>query len=160
MGFLLLLLCCLSAAEAKVYRVEDVPMVHLADRTRYVSNPDGILSSASMATIDSLLFVLEEKTGIQVLVAVLGDMLELGGDSLNEHMSVIRSVASRGFGSAFFVGKEFMSASGHVHLTDDMMFFESSDELAGYLQKEQISGSTILIKGSRGTRMEKVIPAL
>ena len=53
-------------------------MVHLADRTRYVSNPDGILSSASMATIDSLLFVLEEKTGIQVLVAVLGDIE--GGD--------------------------------------------------------------------------------
>lgn len=78
LGFLLLLLCCLSAAEAKVYRVEDVPMVHLADRTRYVSNPDGILSSASMATIDSLLFVLEEKTGIQVLVAVLGDIE--GGD--------------------------------------------------------------------------------
>ena len=91
---------------------------------------------------------------------MLGDMLELGDDSLNEHMSVIRSVASRGFGSAFFVGKEFMSASGHVHLTDDMMFFESSDELSGYLHKEQISGSTILIKGSRGTRMEKVIPAL
>ena len=78
LGFLLLLLCCLSAAEAKVYRVEDVPMVHLADRTRYVSNPDGILSSASMATIDSLLFILEEKTGIQVLVAVLGDIE--GGD--------------------------------------------------------------------------------
>ena len=78
LGFLLLQLCCLSVAEAKVYRVEDVPMVHLADRTRYVSNPDGILSSASMATIDSLLFVLEEKTGIQVLVAVLGDIE--GGD--------------------------------------------------------------------------------
>ena len=78
LGVLLLLLCCLSVAEAKVYRVEDVPMVHLADRTRYVSNPDGILSSASMATIDSLLFVLEEKTGIQVLVAVLGDIE--GGD--------------------------------------------------------------------------------
>lgn len=74
----MLQLCCLSVAEAKVYRVEDVPMVHLADRTRYVSNPDGILSSASMATIDSLLFVLEEKTGIQVLVAVLGDIE--GGD--------------------------------------------------------------------------------
>ena len=78
MGVLLLLLCFVSVAEAKVYKVEDVPMVHLADRTRYVSNPDGILSSASMATIDSLLFVLEEKTGIQVLVAVLGDIE--GGD--------------------------------------------------------------------------------
>lgn len=69
-GVLLLLLCTLFAG-AKVYRVGDVPMVHLQDRTRYVSNPDGILSPSSVATIDSLFFALEEKTGIQVLVAVL-----------------------------------------------------------------------------------------
>lgn len=46
-------------------------MVHLADRTRYVSNPDGILSKSTVASIDSMLFSLEEKTGIQALVAVL-----------------------------------------------------------------------------------------
>ena len=73
-----LLLCCLSVAEAKVYKVEDVPMVHLADRTRYVSNPDGILSASSVAAIDGMLLALEEGTGIQVLVAVLGDIE--GGD--------------------------------------------------------------------------------
>lgn len=78
LGVLLLLFCFLAVAGAKVYEVEDVPMVHLADRTRYVSNPDGILSPASVATIDSLLFALEGKTGIQVLVAVLGDIE--GGD--------------------------------------------------------------------------------
>ena len=78
LGTLLLLLCFISMAEAKVYRVKDVPMVHLADRTRYVSNPDGILSSSTVATIDSLLFALEENTGIQVFVAVLGDID--GGD--------------------------------------------------------------------------------
>ena len=75
---MLIFLCFLSVAEAKIYKVGDVPMVHLADRTRYVSNPDGILSPASVATIDSLLFALEGKTGIQVLVAVLGDIE--GGD--------------------------------------------------------------------------------
>ena len=78
LGMLLLLLCSFSVAEAKVYRVEDVPMVHLADRTRYVSNPDGILSASSVATIDSMLLALEDSTGIQVLVAVLGDID--GGD--------------------------------------------------------------------------------
>lgn len=78
LGVLLLLLCFVSVAGAKVYRVEDVPMVHLADRTRYVSNPDGILSASSVATIDSMLLALEEGTGIQVLVAVLGNVD--GGD--------------------------------------------------------------------------------
>ncbi len=74
----LLLLLLPFVAAAKVYKVKDVPMVHLDDRTRYVSNPDGILSPAAVATIDSLLFALEENTGIQAIVAVLGGIE--GGD--------------------------------------------------------------------------------
>lgn len=68
---LLLAFCVIFTVDAKVYKVEDVPMVHLQDRTRYVSNPDGILSQGTVASIDSLLFSLEESTGIQALVAVL-----------------------------------------------------------------------------------------
>ena len=37
---ILLALCCCITVAAKEYKVEDVPMVHLMDRTRYVSNPD------------------------------------------------------------------------------------------------------------------------
>ena len=74
----LLLLLLPFVATAKVYRVKDVPMVHLDDRTRYVSNPDNILSPAAVATIDSLLFALEENTGIQAIVAVLSGIE--GGD--------------------------------------------------------------------------------
>lgn len=58
-------------ADAKEYKVEEVPMVHLQDRTRYVSNPDGILSPAAVATMDSILYALEQKTGIQTLVVAL-----------------------------------------------------------------------------------------
>lgn len=75
---LLIALAPLFHAGARVYKVSDVPMVHLHDRTRYVSNPDNILSPLSVATMDSLLFSLEEKTGIQVVVAVLTDIE--GGD--------------------------------------------------------------------------------
>ena len=67
----MLLLLCAVCAWSKVYRVEDVPMVHLSDRTRYVSNPDNILSPTAVATMDSLLFSLEEATGIQVLVVAV-----------------------------------------------------------------------------------------
>ena len=45
--------------------------MHLQDRTRYVSNPDGILSSSAVATMDSILYALEEKTGIQTLVVAV-----------------------------------------------------------------------------------------
>lgn len=68
---LLLILCTFVAAVAKVYKVEDVPMVHLQDHTRYVCNPDGLLAQSSVAMMDSMLSALEKQTGIQVLVAVL-----------------------------------------------------------------------------------------
>ena len=64
------LFCCLPIA-AKDYTVKEVPMVHLQNKYRYVSNPDGILSDAAVKEIDQLLYHLEQKTGIQTLVAVL-----------------------------------------------------------------------------------------
>lgn len=69
--FLLCSFCSLCTVEAKEYKVEEIPLVHLADRTRYVSNPDGILSEITVKAIDAMLFSLEEQTGIQTLVAVV-----------------------------------------------------------------------------------------
>lgn len=70
---LLFILCLLGglAIQAKEYTIQEIPMVHLQDRTRYVSNPDGILSASAVATMDSILYALEQKTGIQTLVVAV-----------------------------------------------------------------------------------------
>lgn len=60
-----------STMQAKEYAVKDIPLVHLQDRTRYVSNPDGILSASAVATMDSVLYALQQKTGIQTLVVAV-----------------------------------------------------------------------------------------
>ena len=57
--------------QAKEYTIKEIPMVHLQDRTRYVSNPDDILSPSSVSTMDSILYALEQKTGIQTLVVAV-----------------------------------------------------------------------------------------
>lgn len=90
-------------------------------------------------------------------IAMLGDMLELGEDSAAEHKAVIESALSRGFSKVFFVGNEFSAVS---LASDEAVFFQTSDELAEYLKSNPVQGATVLIKGSRGTRMEKVIPVL
>ena len=64
--------------QAKEYTVQEIPMVHLQDRTRYVSNPDNILSTSAVATMDSILHSLEQKTGIQTLVVAVTGIK--GGD--------------------------------------------------------------------------------
>ena len=95
-------------------------------------------------------------------VAMLGDMLELGEESLAEHVAVIRSACSRGLDRVCFVGKEFKAASSEVEgdILENARFYETSAELADSLKEEQLAGATVLIKGSRGTRMENVIPTL
>ena len=72
-----LLLCALHLS-AKEYKVEDVPMVHLQNRLRYTVNPDNILSEQTVYAIDTTLYSLEQRTGIQVLVAALENIE--GGD--------------------------------------------------------------------------------
>ena len=95
-------------------------------------------------------------------VALLGDMLELGSESLSEHVTAIRSACSRGLSMICFVGKEFQAASAEVpaEMLVNARFFATSDELAAFLGENPLSGAVVLIKGSRGTRMENVIPAL
>ena len=95
-------------------------------------------------------------------VALLGDMLELGSESLSEHVTAIRSACSRGLSKICFVGKEFQAASAEVpaDMLVNARFFATSDELATFLGENPLSGAVVLIKGSRGTRMENVIPAL
>lgn len=76
--FFCILLAVLSTialpTTAKEYKVEDVPMVHLQDKMRYVSNPDGILSQQAVATMDQILYQLEQKTGIETLVVAVEEI--------------------------------------------------------------------------------------
>ena len=57
--------------QAKEYAIKDIPMVHLQNRTRYVSNPDGVLSAGAVAAMDTTLFALEQRTGVQTLVVAV-----------------------------------------------------------------------------------------
>ena len=59
---------------SKVYTPTTIPMVYLEDRTRYTCNPDGILSAHAVSTMDSIFYALEQQTGIQTVVAEVGEI--------------------------------------------------------------------------------------
>lgn len=73
-----LLLCLITLAQAaeKAYTTTTIPKVHLQDKTRYTCNPDGILSTAACDSIDRMLYALEQATGIETVVAVVGSIGE------------------------------------------------------------------------------------
>ena len=77
----LLLLVCLCAwlpAAAHPYTVEQIENVQSADRTRFTSNPDGILSQAAVARIDSICYDLRRTALAQVAVVAVDAIA--GGD--------------------------------------------------------------------------------
>ncbi len=88
---------------------------------------------------------------------MLGDMLELGADSQSLHREVVEKLLAMDLSLICLVGKEFAAASAGI---DGILCFETSDALAQWLKENPLDGATVLIKGSRGTKMEKVIPML
>ncbi len=71
---LLIIVCASAAAIAKTYKVEEVPNVHVADRTRFISNPDAIVSPAAVANIDSTLSRIRQSTSAEMVAVVIGDI--------------------------------------------------------------------------------------
>lgn len=75
-----LLLCCcltlLSAQAGQTYTIDNLPNVHVQNAQRYLCNPDNILSIAAQDSIDRMLYRLEQETGIETVVAVVGSIGE------------------------------------------------------------------------------------
>ena len=91
-------------------------------------------------------------------LALLGDMRELGAESLSEHVKVVEQLLASGI-PAMLVGEEFAKAV-KIKETDAFTCFGTSEELAAWLKASPVSGKAILVKGSRGIKMETVLPVL
>ncbi len=70
----IVLSCMAAQAAPREYRVEDIPNVQVADRTRFVSNPDGLLSENAVYRIDTMLYSLKESGRAQVAVVAVNSI--------------------------------------------------------------------------------------
>ncbi len=116
----------------------------------YNANP-----SSMAVALNNLDLVVSEKK-----VALLGNMLELGPDSLELHKEVIGRALSMNLSLICLVGEEFANCQQEYPATDTLRYFPTSAELAAYLTTHPLENTTVLLKGSRGSRMEKVIEVL
>lgn len=71
---LLLLVFFYAAAEARPYSVEEIPNVQLSNRYKFTSNPDGILSQAAVARIDSICYDLRHRGIAQTAVVAVAEI--------------------------------------------------------------------------------------
>ena len=71
---LLLLVFFYTAADARPYSVEEIPNVQLSNRYKFTSNPDGILSQAAVARIDSICYDLRHRGIAQTAVVAVAEI--------------------------------------------------------------------------------------
>jgi UDP-N-acetylmuramoyl-tripeptide--D-alanyl-D-alanine ligase len=90
-------------------------------------------------------------------VLILADMFELGDDAFLEHeMIVKKALFNHTFSWVIFVGEYFKAHEAN----EGALFFAKTEELATYLQEHKIKDSLVLVKGSRGMKLESVIEFL
>ena len=111
----------------------------------YNANP-----SSMRASIDHFL---ENFPGPRILI--LGDMLELGTDSMKEHRQLVSDLEEKNdnYEQLWLVGKEF----GKLDVNAPIRHFPSAEKVAEELKKQEIRNHSILLKGSRGIGLEKII---
>ena len=89
-------------------------------------------------------------------VFILGDMLELGEKSEDEHKKILKMLLSQKNERIILVGTQFQKIAPEFGFKS----FSDINKLSEYLKKEPVRGSSVLIKGSRGMTLEKIYDLL
>ncbi len=112
----------------------------------YNANPTSMRSAlSSFAKIDN-----------HAKIFILGDMREMGADAPMVHEEVIRQTIDLRL-SGFFIGEEFLKFKG---MHPNAIFLKSTEPLIEHFTQNPPADLLILLKGSRGISLEKVIPYL
>ncbi len=85
---------------------------------------------------------------------ILGDMFELGKTSLEEHQAIANLVEDLKFENSYFVGEIFHQTKTKNNL------FKTFEDLIEYLKNKPLKHQSILIKGSRGMRLERLLESI
>jgi len=84
---------------------------------------------------------------------ILGDMFELGPETAEEHQSIVDFVQSLGFEQIYLIGKHFAATQNECQT-----FMRTEDFISAL--PEEVKKLNLLIKGSRGMALERILDAL
>jgi UDP-N-acetylmuramoyl-tripeptide--D-alanyl-D-alanine ligase len=120
--------------------------------------------NASLISVTSALKSLKELPVGKRRIAVLGDMLELGNKEEDAHRSIGEAVATLDIDALITYGKRaFLMSERAKELgmsTQKIRHFDAMEKLIEYVKSILKEGDAVLVKGSRGMKMERVAAAL
>ncbi|GAB3923217.1 UDP-N-acetylmuramoyl-tripeptide--D-alanyl-D-alanine ligase [Mucilaginibacter myungsuensis] len=109
----------------------------------YNANP-----SSMAVAIDNI-----SKLAADKKVLILGDMFELGDDSAAEHAGVIQKAMDANVTQRIFIGEAFYQQSELINAD----FYRTAQDAIDALKAKPIRNATVLIKGSRGMALERLV---
>ncbi len=94
-------------------------------------------------------------------VLILGDMFEMGAEAGAEHETIIKKALAAGVDERIFIGAEFQKAAQSMDhgpsTIDNTVFHPGVEAASAYLKNNPIQNATVLIKGSRGMALERLV---
>ena len=148
-------------AGLKNYSPEAGRLRIIPSKTHNITMIDDSYNSSPVAVENSLrTFLSIKKSTDQRTIAVLGDMFNFGGESVNIHRSII-SAELRNVDILITVGnfsKEWQTFSLNEYKLNK--HFKNSTNAAKYIETIQKAGDLILFKGGHLTRLEKAVKRL
>jgi len=92
-------------------------------------------------------------------VLVLGDMFELGEESAAEHEAIIRKALDTNVNERIFIGKDFLAQKWKVkgQKLKNFTFHATVEDAIAGLKAHPVKNATVLIKGSRGMALERLV---
>jgi UDP-N-acetylmuramoyl-tripeptide--D-alanyl-D-alanine ligase len=91
-------------------------------------------------------------------VLVLGDMFEMGPESAVEHEAIIKKALETPVDERIFIGGEFAGQKSEAGgQKSDAIFYNTVEDAIAGLKANPIKNATVLIKGSRGMALERLV---
>lgn len=145
-----------SASEIKAALESYVPSNNRSQVIKKGSNT--ILLDAYNANPTSMAAALDNFSELpaEKKMLVLGDMLELGNDSAKEHQHIVNLLKEKKLTNVVLVGDHFSKVNNTIGAKN----FLTVDEAMSWIKEQKLENTTILIKGSRGIRLEKIVEVL
>jgi UDP-N-acetylmuramoyl-tripeptide--D-alanyl-D-alanine ligase len=86
-------------------------------------------------------------------IVVLGDMLELGKTSYEEHLLIALKLKSMRLTQVILIGEEFKKVSDKIAC----MYFNNVEDLKKWFSQQSFNDTIFLLKGSRKMTLEKLV---
>ena len=153
----------LKAVRRGLEAVRPFPMRMALERWQGI----GIINdayNANPASMEAALKTLAEIGGVRKKIAILGDMLELGRESGKSHLELGKQVARYGIDRLYLLGEQARRVGQGARLAgmerDRVAIGKNHLEIARMVRRQAKRGDWLLVKGSRGMKMEKVLEAI